>query len=189
MPRVGLTPTGVLAHALELIDDKGPEALTLAAVAGRAGVATPSLYKHVTGGLPELRRLVAIRVTEELAEALAEAVLGRSGDEAVEALLTAYVGYADRYPNRYAALPQAPQEDAALRQAAARLVGVIIAVLRGYDLEGTEAIHAARTVRAAAHGYASLATGGAFRLAADLAVTQQRLVRVLTEGLRTWPAA
>ncbi|MDH6578764.1 TetR-like C-terminal domain-containing protein [Kitasatospora sp. MAP5-34] len=189
MPRVGLTPAGVLGHALDLIDETGPEALTLAAVAARAGVATPSLYKHVSGGLPELRRLVAVRVTEELAEALAEAVLGRSRDDAVEALLGAYIGYAERHPYRYAALPQAPQEDAELRRAAARLVGVIVAVLRGYGLDGTEAIHAARTVRATAHGFASLATGGAFQLAADLVVTQQRLVRVLTEGLRAWPTA
>lgn len=189
MPRVGLTPAGVVGHALDLIDDQGPEALTLAAVAGRAGVATPSLYKHVTGGLPELRRLVAVRVTEELAEELADAVLGRSKDDAVDALLHAYVGYARKHPNRYAALPQAPQPDAELRQAAARLVGVIIAVLRGYGLEGTEAVHAARTVRSMAHGFASLATGGAFQLAADLTVTQDRLVRVLTEGLRAWPAA
>ncbi|GAA0678999.1 TetR/AcrR family transcriptional regulator [Kitasatospora atroaurantiaca] len=189
MPRVGLTPAAVVAHALELIDEQGAEALTLAAVATRAGVATPSLYKHVTGGLAELRRLIAVRVTEELAEQLATAVVGRSGDDAVQALLRAYLGYASRYPQRYAALPQAPQEDADLTQAAARLVGVILAVLRGYGLEGEEAIHAARTVRSTAHGFASLTTGGAFRLAADLAVTEDRLVRVLTEGLKAWPQA
>ncbi|WP_441250886.1 TetR/AcrR family transcriptional regulator [Kitasatospora sp. McL0602] len=187
MPRVGLTPAAVVGFALEIIDDKGPESLTLASVAGRAGVATPSLYKHVPGGLPELRRLVSVRVTQELAEALGEAVLGRSRDDAVAALFAAYLGYAERYPYRYAALPQAPQPDADLREAAARLVGVIIAVLRGYGLAGTEAVHAARTVRSMAHGYAALATGGAFQLAADLTVTQDRLVRVLTDGLRSWP--
>lgn len=189
MPRVGLTPAAVVEHALALIDDQGPEALTLAAVATRAGVATPSLYKHVAGGLAELRRLVAVRVTQDLAEQLAGAVLGRSRDDAVRALLRAYIEYAHSYPHRYAALPQAPQEDGELTTAAARLVGVIVAVLRGYGLEGAEAIHAARTVRSMAHGFASLSTGGAFQLAADLATTEERLVRVLTEGLRAWPRA
>ncbi|GAA2249146.1 MULTISPECIES: TetR/AcrR family transcriptional regulator [Kitasatospora] len=188
MPRVGLTPAAVVGHALELIDEEGPEALTLAAVAARAGVATPSLYKHVSGGLAELRRLIAVRVTEELAEQLAAAVLGRSQDEAVEALLAAYLDYAGRHPRRYAALPQAPQEDEDLQYAAGRLVGVILAVLRGYGLEDSEAIHAARTVRSMAHGFASLCAGGAFQLAEDLAVTRERLIRVLTEGLRAWPA-
>ncbi|MDH6128988.1 TetR-like C-terminal domain-containing protein [Kitasatospora sp. GP82] len=189
MPRVGLTPAAVVGHALELIDEQGPEALTLAAVAARAGVATPSLYKHVSGGLTELRRLIAVRVTEELAEQLSTAVQGRSRDEATEALLRAYLDYARRHPRRYAALPQAPQEEPELQHAAARLVGVIVAVLRGYGLEGSEAIHAARTVRSVAHGFASLSTSGAFQLAEDLTVTQERLIGVLTQGLRAWPTA
>ncbi|MER5639770.1 TetR-like C-terminal domain-containing protein [Kitasatospora sp. NPDC002227] len=189
MPRAGLTPRAVVDHALELLDAQGPEGLTLAAVAAKAGVATPSLYKHVPGGLPELRRLIAVRVTEDLATELGEAVLGLSRDEAVAALLDAYLAYAGRSPYRYAALPQAPQDDADLQQAAARLVGVIIAVLRGYALAGEEAVHAARTVRAMAHGFASLTTAGAFQLAADLSATRDRLTRVLTEGLRHWPPA
>ncbi|AUG79017.1 TetR family transcriptional regulator [Kitasatospora sp. MMS16-BH015] len=189
MPRAGLTPQAVVDHAIDLVDVQGAEALTLAAVAAKAGVATPSLYKHVPGGLPELRRLVAVRVTTELATALGEAVLGRSRDVAVAALLDAYLDYAERHPYRYGALPQAPQDDAELREAAARLVGVIIAVLRGYGLAGEEAVHAARTVRSVAHGFAALTAGGAFQLAADLAVTRERLTRVLTEGLRSWPPA
>ncbi|MGW6913237.1 TetR/AcrR family transcriptional regulator [Kitasatospora sp. NPDC054939] len=187
MPRVGLTPDQVVTHALALIDEQGPEALTLAAVAGRAGVATPSLYKHVSGGLAELRRLVGVRVTTELADRLAAAALGRGGDEAVEAVLRAYHAYAVEHPHRYNALPQAPDPDAELARAAARLVGVLVAVLREYGLDGAEAVHAARTVRAVAHGFASLSIGGAFQLSEDPAVTQDRLVAVLTGGLRAWP--
>ncbi|WP_431679855.1 TetR/AcrR family transcriptional regulator [Kitasatospora sp. KL5] len=187
MPRAGLNPAAVVDHAVGLLDEQGPEALTLAAVAGRAGVATPSLYKHVTGGLAELRRLVAVRVTDELTERLSRAVLGRGGDEALAALVDAYVDYAVRHPNRYAALPQAPQDDPELTAAAGRLVEVILAVLQGYGLAGSELIHATRTVRATVHGFASLATAGGFRLAEDVAVSRQRLTGVLVEGLRHWP--
>ncbi|WP_371480136.1 TetR-like C-terminal domain-containing protein [Kitasatospora sp. NBC_00315] len=187
MPRVGLTPEGVVTHALDLIDEQGPGALTLAAVAARAGVATPSLYKHVSGGLAELRRLVAVRITEELTAELAAAAVGRGGDAAVEAVLRAYHAYATEHPHRYASLPQAPQLDDELAEAAAALVGVIVAVLREYGLEGSEIIHAARTVRAVAHGFASLSIAGAFQLAEDPAVTQARLIGVLTGGLQSWP--
>ncbi|MEU9046681.1 MULTISPECIES: TetR-like C-terminal domain-containing protein [unclassified Kitasatospora] len=188
MPRVGLTPDQVVDHALALIDEQGADALTLAAVAARAGVATPSLYKHVSGGLAELRQLIAVRVTEELADRLADAALGRSGDDAVATVLRAYHAYATERPHRYNALPQAPQSDDDLARAAARLVGVIVAVLREYGLDGSEAIHAARTVRSLAHGFASLTTAGAFQLAEDLTTTQDRLITALTTGLRTWPA-
>ncbi|MER7584777.1 TetR-like C-terminal domain-containing protein [Kitasatospora sp. NPDC097691] len=188
MPRIGLTPDQVVDHAIALLDEQGTEALTLAAVAARAGVATPSLYKHVSGGLAELRRLIAVRVTGELADRLADAAVGRSGDDAVAAVLRAYHAYATEHPHRYNALPQAPQADDDLAGAAARLVGVIIAVLREYGLDGSEAIHAARTVRSVAHGFASLTTAGAFRLAEDLTITQDRLIATLTTGLRSWPA-
>ncbi|GGQ90007.1 TetR-like C-terminal domain-containing protein [Kitasatospora griseola] len=187
MARAGLSPTAVVDHALDLIDAQGAETLTLAAVAARAGVATPSLYKHVAGGLPELRRLVAVRTLDDLTDHLAAAVLGHSRDEAVAALLTAYAGYATGFPRRYAALPQAPDPDPELTAAGERLVNVLFAVLRGYGLEGSEAVHAARTLRAVAHGYASLTTAGAFQLAEGLDVTLERLIGVVVDGLADWP--
>ncbi|MDH6112171.1 AcrR family transcriptional regulator [Kitasatospora sp. MAP12-15] len=188
MPRAGLSPDAVVDHALALIDDEGPDALTLAGVAARAGVATPSLYKHVPGGLGSLRRLIAIRVTEDLADRLDRETAGLGGDEAVTALLRAYHGYATEHPRRYAALPQAPATaDDELVRAGSRLVETIIGVLRDYGIEDSEAIHAARTVRALSHGFASLTIAGAFQLREDLAVTQDRLIAVLTSGLRGWP--
>ncbi|RKE20536.1 TetR-like C-terminal domain-containing protein [Streptomyces sp. TLI_171] len=189
MPRAGLSPAAVVDHALDLIDAQGADALTLAAVAAKAGVATPSLYKHVSGGLAELRRLVAVRTTEELTDQLAAAVLGLARDEAVRALLAAYAEYALRHPRRYAALPQAPDPDPELQAAAERLVNVLFAVLRGYGLDGSEAVHAVRTLRATAHGYASLSTAGAFQLAEGTDTTLERLTGVLVEGLANWPGA
>lgn len=189
MPRAGLSPAAVVDHALDLIDAQGADALTLAAVAAKAGVATPSLYKHVPGGLAELRRLVAVRTTDELTGHLSAAVLGHSRDGAVRALFTAYAEYALRYPLRYAALPQAPSDDPELLAAAGRLVEVLFAVLRGYGLEGSEAVHAVRTLRAMAHGYASLTTAGAFQLAEGTDVTLERVTGVLVDGLANWPGA
>ncbi|MFD8483392.1 TetR-like C-terminal domain-containing protein [Kitasatospora sp. NPDC059673] len=187
MARAGLSTTAVVDHALDLIDARGAEALTLAAVAASAKVATPSLYKHVPGGLAELRRLVAVRILDDLTDHLAAAVLGHSRDEAVAALLAAYAGFATRFPRRYAALPQAPVADPELMAAGERLVNVLFAVLRGYGLEGSEAVHAARTLRAVAHGYASLTTAGAFQLAEGPDVTLERLTGVLIDGLGNWP--
>ncbi|MDX6207750.1 MAG: hypothetical protein QOE24_141, partial [Frankiales bacterium] len=53
--------------ALVIVDEHGLEALTLAAVAQRAGVAPPSLYKHVRS-LDALLQKVSAVATAELAE-------------------------------------------------------------------------------------------------------------------------
>ncbi|MGH3417361.1 MAG: TetR family transcriptional regulator, partial [Actinocrinis sp.] len=66
MPRAGLTPDSVVSTALEILDQRGLDGLTLKAVADHAGVVTPSLYKHVHG-LPELRRLLTVRILDEAA--------------------------------------------------------------------------------------------------------------------------
>ena len=183
MPRAGLSPDTVVNAAIGLLDTAGPEGVTLAAVAAVTGVATPSLYKHIDS-LDSLRRLIAVRSMNDLADRLTTAVLGRSQDDALRALMIAYRDYALAYPNRYAALPQQPAPDPDLAAAGTRIVEVILAVLRGYGIEGHDAIHATRAVRAAAHGFASLQAAGAFQLAEDLDTSYDRLIGMLITGLR-----
>jgi AcrR family transcriptional regulator len=56
-------------------------------------------------------------------------------------------------------------------------------VLRGWDLEGDDAIHAVRVVRSALHGFVALELSGGFGLPLDLDDSYERLVGVLAEGL------
>ncbi|NUR92705.1 MAG: WHG domain-containing protein, partial [Nonomuraea sp.] len=158
---MALSTDAVVGIALQVVDEQGPAALTLAAVAGRAGVATPSLYKHVRN-LAELRSLVSAKVLAELADRCGEAVLGRSSDEAIRAFMLAWRAYAREHPHRYSAVIQPPNP--ALAAAGDRLVGVALATMRGYGLEGADAIHATRCLRSAIHGFAVLETEGGFGL-------------------------
>ena len=182
MPRAGLSRAAVTQAALELLDQHGPDQLTLAKVAHHTGVAAPSLYKHVRS-LADLRNQVAVRVVDELTERLTAAVMGRGGDEALRAAMWAYRQYVIEHPNRYAAFPQAPSSDPELAAAVGRLLEVVLAILRGYGLEGPAAIHAARCFRATAHGFASLQAAGAFRLPEDLDTTYDHLIGMLTTGI------
>lgn len=182
MPRAGLSRAAVTRAALELIDEHGTGELTLAKVAERTGVATPSLYKHVRN-VAELRNQIAIRVVGELTERLSSAVMGRAGDEALRAAMCAYREFVIDHPNRYAAFPQAPPADPELAAATRRLLDVILAVLRGYGLEGPAAIHAARCLRATAHGFASLQAADGFGLPEDLDTTYDHLVGMLASGI------
>lgn len=183
MVRVGLDTDAVVAAAAALADAEGVEAVTLARLAADLGVRAPSLYSHVDG-LADLRRRMAARGARELAAQLQAAVAGRSRGDALSAMADAYRAYARSHPGTYAALQRAPApEDAEAAGAAADVVDVVLAVLRGYDLDGDEALHATRVIRAALHGFVSLETGGGFRIPLALDDSFARLVDVLDRGL------
>jgi AcrR family transcriptional regulator len=183
MPRAGLSTASVVGAAAELADAEGLDALTLARLAGAVGVRTPSLYNHV-GSLDDVRRRVALVALTELGDALRDAAVGRAGDDAVTAVAHAYRGYARAHPGRYAATQRAPSDaDDELRAAAGRAVDVVLAILRGYGIEGDDAIHAARAVRSALHGFVALEAGGGFGIPVDLDESFDRMVAALARGL------
>jgi AcrR family transcriptional regulator len=172
----------VVDTALEIVDTAGVDGLTLAAVASRVGVAAPSLYRHV-GGIGELRRLVAAHVIAEMTAAFTAAALGRSGDDAVAALMRAYRAYVRAHPARYAAMPADPLGDPTLAEAGAALMRVFLAVLRGSGLDGPAAIHATRRARVVAHGFASIEAAGGVGLPEDLDETYEQLIAMLIASL------
>lgn len=181
--RPRLTTAKVVDAALELVDEHGVDALTLAAVAARTGVATPSLYKHVAS-LGELRGLVGVRLIEEMTVRFTDAVLGLSGDEAVGALMHSYRAYVRDHPKRYTAMPMDPLHDELQRAAGQKFMEVLLATLRGYGLEGSDAIHATRRLRVIVHGFASIESGGGFGLPEGLDDTYDQLVRMYLTDLR-----
>jgi AcrR family transcriptional regulator len=182
MPRAGLDPQAVVSAAARIADADGLDAVTLARLAGELGVRTPSLYSHVAG-LDDLRRRLAARGARGLADAMQEAAAGRAGADALHAVATAYRAYAREHPGSYLAAQRA--EHVRDDEAAARAVRVVRAVLAGYGFAGDEAIHAARTVRAALHGFAALEAGGGFGMSQPVDVTFERLVELLDRGLRS----
>jgi AcrR family transcriptional regulator len=182
MPRAGLSPAAVVDAALAVVDERGADALTLAAVATRTGVAAPSLYKHV-GGLADLHTLVAVRIMDELTARLSAAVAGRSRDEAVAALMTACRDYVLAHPDRYAAMPADPLHDPALAAAGSRMLDVFLAVLRGYGLRDAAAVHATRCLRAVIHGFATIQAAGGFGLPQDLDRTYRYLIDMYLASL------
>jgi AcrR family transcriptional regulator len=187
MPRAGLDTEAVVSAAAQVADTEGLEAVTLARLAATLGVRAPSLYAHI-GGLEDLRRRIGGRGANELADALQAAAAGRAGGEALQAVADAYRAYAHEHPGTYAALQRAPgADDGKAVAAAARVVDVVLAVLRGYGLEGDDALHATRVLRAAIHGFVSLEADGGFGLPLALDESFTQLVAVLDRGLA--PAA
>lgn len=181
MPKAGLSESVVVDLALSVVDEVGQE-FTLAQVAQRAGVATPSLYKHV-GGLMALRSLATARVLDELSDAVEEAIGGGTGSNAAIAALYAYRHYAVSNPHRYALIPAQPLQQEELLSAAHRLVTLIASAIGG-TLDNPEIVHRVRALRAAVHGFAALESTGGFGIPVDLDTSFDVLARAIVRGLR-----
>lgn len=193
MPRAGLTPEVVVRVAAEIADERGLEQLTLAALAARLGVAVPSLYKHVAG-LDAVRRGVAIRALGELESSMVEAIAADAADaarrippvERLRRLASAYRAFAREHPGCYAATVRAPGPDDPEHAAAAvRASRVAFDVLGELGLTGESAVDAARSLRAALHGYVALEAAGGFGLPRDVDRSFERLVEVVVMAIAT----
>jgi AcrR family transcriptional regulator len=184
VPRAGLTPQAVVDLALHVVDEGGPSGwadLSLSAVAHRAGVAVPSLYKHVDG-LPALRSAVAARCVEELTEAMRNAIVDRSDADALRALADATRAYALAHPGRYRAVQGA--EATALGGRAAAPAELIAHVVGELGLPRERWVDQVRAVRAAVHGFVELELGGGFGLPEDVEASFRYLVETVVTGLR-----
>lgn len=180
--RRGLTTDTVIDGALAIVDADGAQALTLSGLARSLGVATPSLYNHVDG-LDPLRRAAAMHVMRELATVLGEAAMGRSGTDALHAVAGAVRRYALANPGRYALTTRTFPEDPEFSAAAMEPVEPVLAILRGFDLDGDGAIHAARGLRSALHGFVTLELNGGFGLDVDVDASFRWLVEGLVQML------
>jgi AcrR family transcriptional regulator len=179
-PRAGLDHETVVQVAAALVDAGSSAPLTLAAVADRLGVRVPSLYNHI-GSLHSLQRDVALQGSRDLARALTQAVIGRSRDEAVFALAAAYRAYVAAHCGVYELLVRTVwanhEPDPPLDAVSAELLGIALAVLAGYGLDGEEALHAVRSLRSVLHGFASLEALGNFGLPLSVDESFNHLLR------------
>lgn len=190
MPRAGLDTAAVVDAAAGLADAEGLESVTLTRLAAALDVRPPSLYAHIAG-LEDLRRRLGARGALELAATLGHAAAGRAGIDALRAVSHAYRAYASAHPGCYAAAQRARelQHDEEAVAAGRAVTDIVLAVLRGYDLHGDDAVHAARAIRVSLHGFVSLQAEGGFAIELSLDDTFERLIELLDRGLRTPRAA
>jgi len=182
--RIGLTPSSVVDTAVEIADRDGLDGVTLAAVAGRLGVRSPSLYAHVEG-LAGLRRALGLRAAAALASHLVAARRGRQGTAALRSVARAYRDFALAHPGLYAAAQQTipPGKDDELYRAIAETVMPVVETLVEMGVAPADVIHHTRAIRSALHGFVSLERGNGFGMAVDFAESFDRLVTLLASGL------
>ena len=124
-----LSRDSIVNAALTFLDREGWDALTINALANQLGTKGPSLYNHVQS-LDDLRRTVRMRVVGDIIDMLKTVGQGRTRDDAVTAMASAYRSYAHHHPGRYSAFTRMPlggddpEFTDATRAAAARVASV-----------------------------------------------------------------
>jgi AcrR family transcriptional regulator len=183
--KVGLTLRDVVGAAAEIADARGWEAVSLASVAERLGIRSPSLYAHVEG-LPGLRRELALHAAGEMAPALRAARGRRKGVEALRAMLRAYRRFARLHPGLYAAAQAAvrQEEDPELYRALAEVVVPVVEVLREAGVAASERIHLTRALRSALHGFVVLEHLGGFGMPESVDESFERMLDLMIAGVR-----
>jgi AcrR family transcriptional regulator len=182
-PRAGLTETVILRAAGDLADEKGLEAVSLAALAERLRVQAPSLYNHIAG-VEGVQRGLAAHGAEQLANRLVRATVGKSGEQAVYALGDAYRLFAKEHPGLYAATLRAPKKDESAYVAAAEVIlEVVGASLEPYRLNRRDLIDAVRGLRSLVHGFVTLELSGGFGMPQDVNRSFREVLRTYLAGV------
>ena len=169
MPRARLTPASVTEAAAALVDEIGFDQLSMGLVAERLGIKTPSLYKHVAGQADLAHRIAVLAMTE-FGDVIRDATQGRAGADALVAGAQAMRSYVREHPGRYAAgnaaRPAGPDDP--LIAAVDRVLASWAAMLRGYELDPDQEVHAMRMLRSSLHGFATLEAAGGFQIDANI---------------------
>lgn len=182
MPKQRINLDEIVASAMQTVDRHGIDELALARVAEDLGVQASALYNHVDGA-EGLRQEVASRAAGNLSHALTDAAVARSGADALREVAMAYRTFAAEHPGQYASLllpvgtsvngASAPQR---------QIVEVLSRILESLGILADEAVHGARIIRSAVHGFVTLEASDAFVHDADPDESFRALVDFMVDG-------
>jgi AcrR family transcriptional regulator len=176
------TSTEIVAAARELVERRGRDGLSMAAVADAVGVRAPSLYGHVADRAA-LLAAVELDLWWELRGVLARTRPSADPALALARQARAYRAFAKANPRGYAVMYDADAErtEAGHR---ARLESVAVAMASFIALVGErDALRAARVLAPFLHGFVSMELNGAFRLGPGIDAAFEYGVKTITDGL------
>jgi AcrR family transcriptional regulator len=167
-----LTPRAreIVDAARELLEEEGPEALSMRRIADRLGIRAPSIYKHLLDKQALENALVSAGFEEQAK--LFEAAVRRS-DDPVTAIARAYRRWARRHPHLYRLMTERPLDRENLVPGAEDRAGRVL-----YEAFGGDADRA-RAAWAFAHGMTILELNDRFPPGADLDAAWERGIEAL----------
>ena len=187
--RLGIHREDVIETAVALLDELGdPAAVSLGLLAQRVGVRPQSLYAHVDGAAG-LRKELACRGLDALAEAVTGVAIGLGPDEALAAIVRAHFDFALARPGLYAAAIHPPGADPELQSAVERVGRPLETVLRLHGVDETGRVHWTRTILATVYGFMLLWRDGQLTRPVEAGLTVDHMVAMLTTQVARTPAS
>lgn len=175
----------VIEQAAKMADEAGSiTAVSLTSLAQALEIRTPSLYNHVAS-LEDLQYGLAVHGAGLLLADLRQAAQGLVGQEAIMAISTAYRQFAHAHPGIYPLTVRAPEpEETELAALSQELLQLLLLIMSSLGLQGDDAFHAIRGLRAILHGFASLEAAEGYKMALDQEESFRRLVSAYLEGVQ-----
>jgi len=161
--RAGLTKDTILQAAARMADTNGIASVTLKSLAEELGVKSPSLYKHISGGLEELNRELMLYGWRTLENEMIRSAVGKSKDDAVLSICHTYRDFVMRHRGLYEAMQwyNMYDSDESLK-ATEDVVSVLFQVLEAYSLTEEQKVHIVRTLRGFLHGFTAIENHDSF---------------------------
>lgn len=180
-----LDRASVVAQAAAMADAAGGiQGVTLTDLAAALDIRVPSLYNHIAG-LDDLHHALAVYALQQLIVRLRGATAGQVGREALLALAAAYRRFAQEHPGIYPLTLRAPASDDPVMTALAQeLLQMLLLILASFGIQGEDAFHAIRGLRALLHGFTTLEANEGFKMALDLDESFRRLITTYLDGLK-----
>lgn len=174
----------VIAKAVAMADNsRSLEVVSLKTLAEALDIRAPSLYNHIAS-LEDLHSGMALWGLQQLLMGLRQAVAGKVGQPALEAIAGAYRHFAHTHPGVYPLTLRAPEPDetelASLAQELLQLLNLVVASM---GLQGDDAIHAIRGMRALLHGFVSLEAAAGYKMPLEPDESFRRLIAAYLDGL------
>lgn len=176
------TRRALLRAASELLDEGGPDAVTLRAVGARAGVSRGAPYGHFDRKEGLLTAL-AIKAWNSLADTVEQlrAAPDLTASGQLERALLALIRCGRRQPHVYALMFSTPADEAEAAQAASRLERLFLAIVA--DVVGeADARRYGALVMCSAHGITGMELSGHLAKG-EWNVDGDRLVRLLVDAI------
>lgn len=175
----------VARAAIVLVEREGPDALGISSVARELQIRPPSLYNHVSSG-DDLAFAVLVEGSRRLLAVWREDL--REVYEPSEVLLTMALTmrrWALANISLYQLMSRVPpqNEHPEFAPVGGEMLDLFRRPLGQMGIRGDDAIHTARAIRAAMHGYVLLEGAGQFRFGQDTEASYRWLVDAILRGV------